>query len=461
MGPSGPTGPRGLATLPIVELNAVANPSRLITLGSDAISAYYSSTNNGSNWTTTVPPSSVPITPKAVDYTGDFVVVVGYSTTNPVRIFSKASGTWIVGPTPVPFTSGEYRLIGVSRIGNDYAVIDTQNKIAKLIYTPATSEWSWSPLVSLPNISETATGIATNGEYWVISGSITSVWFTTGTSITTIQHRSPLTVGNGDISGIFFDGLFTGHFHLLRKNITRTATTPPFYLSNIINIGNAEEGFIATRNAYKIQILNYDGNLETLDVLSVNNIVVNNSTLQYTPPFIGAILPSTGRIWTSILITDEDFLTPVEHPDLTGNPILAQDLNNFYLASQDVVNRIERNEGLAGTTVLTVSTGYYPGIIAVYSTLSTTRDQPLANGDKYKTYITNFPITSLNFTTGSLTPTGDLATNFMIYVKNGSRSSNLAVSSNSTLGVTIPPSVQGGVSPLAIGHFSGSGLNFY
>lgn len=459
-GPSGPIGPPGLANLPIVELTPDYSPTMLITLGTDAGSVYYNSITNGYTWTATGPTVANPITPTAVDYTGNFVVVVGYSSSNPVRIFSKASLTWSDGPTtPIPFGQVgtsllEYQLIGISRIGNEYAIIDTQNMIAKLIYS--SGAWTWSagvtlpPTVPPPEPSETATGITTNGEYWVISGSISSIWYTSGTSFSSINSRSPLTVANAKISGVFYDELFTGNFYLLRKDIVRTPTTPPFYLNNVINIGSSTEvgGFTATRNAYKIGIRHFSGDIETLDVLTANNIIVNDSTVQYTVPFIAA-RSSDGAIWTTRLGADERYNEVVASPGLSGNPILAQDLyENTYIRSQ-------------GTIDSSVSSTYYPGILAVYTTTLTTKTHPLISNDKYKTYIANFPITSLDFTTTTLLPTGTLATNFMIYVKNGSRSTDLIVKSNGATGPTIAPTSQGGVSPLAIGHFSGSGLNFY
>jgi len=474
IGPSGPTGPRGLANLPIVELNAESTPSRLIALGSNASSTYYSTTNNGTTWTPTTRSPPVAITPTGVDYTGDFVVVVGYSNVNPVRIFNKTSETWSDGPTGIPFTqvSGEYRLIGVSRIGNDYAIIDTQNKIAKLIYTPGSpSVWSWSPLVSLPNTSdpfpsETATGIATNGEYWVISGDITSIWYTSGTSITTIQHRSPLTVGNGGISGIYYEGLNTGHFYLMRKNVQRFPTTPSFYLNNIISIGNLEVGFLAIFDGYKL-ITNES---EMLDILTVNNIIVNNSTIEYTQPFIGGTNPSSNNVWTTRLLSDSSYTTLRLHGDLFGKPILSQDFRYYYLSSQSTNNRLEVDDGSdLWATVQTIPSapdGYFHRVIATYTRLLPTKTYNLNKSDKYKTFISGYAINSIDFTNTGLTapwvpPT--LQSNFMIYVKNGSRTNNLVVSSNSPTGqsITIPPSSQGSVSPLAIGHFSGSGLNFY
>jgi hypothetical protein len=91
-------------------------------------------------------------------------------------------------------------------------------------------------------------------------------------------------------------------------------------------------------------------------------------------------------------------------------------------------------------------------------------------GDRYKTIIAIPPINTINFTTTNFPPAGptgawsppELQNNFFIYVKNASDQGTLLLQSNGTNRLTLPREGNADdISPLAIGHFSGGGLNFY
>ena len=113
---------------------------------------------------------------------------------------------------------------------------------------------------------------------------------------------------------------------------------------------------------------------------------------------------------------------------------------------------------------------HIPYIIAAYNRVVSSITLNLTQTDKYKTIIAVPPIDTLNFTTTNLPPGGPtgawspdaLETNFFIYVKNASDQNTLLLQSNGTNRLTLPREGNADdISPLAIGHFSGGGLNFY
>lgn len=478
-GPTGPVGPQGPANLPFLRLQQGSLQDNLIALGNNASSVYYRSIDNGTTWASTVrsPPSS--ITPMAVEYNGEFVVVVGYSATNPVRIYNKYSREWIDGPlNNFPFTavSGEFQLIGVARIYDSYAIIDTQNRLAILVVLDD-GEWVWAinSRILPPNNGESATGIATDGEMFVISGNSRAIWHTTGILIPTELEITPviaitsvlaLAEGNGIISGIYYDGRegIVSYF-LFRRNVSPSAVPDSVYENNIINIGNRVDGFYA-RNGNRVRTT--DGTL--LNILAVDNIFANSFGVQYANPLVAGNITGSSTVWTSVLDSAISYTTPVEHPSLSGSPVMARDSNFRYLSSHGTVNRLEvETASDVWTTIRTIGSapgGYSHRVLAGFTFLKPEFTYGLTQTDKYATFATDDPaIFTLNFTNAGLVAPwspSELADNFMIYIKNGTPH-DLIVSSNGPTGpsITLPPTVQGGPSPLVIGYFTGPGLNFY
>jgi hypothetical protein len=429
------------------------------------------------------------MTPLAVDYTGDFVVVVGRSGTNSpaLRIFDKVTETWSNGPT---LPSGLTALIGISRIGNRYAIISNSNKLVVLTYSSGV--WSFGSVITLPlehAEEEQATGIATDGSRWVISGSVTGIWTTTETDVLPIISLSPLTVGNGKISGIYYDGYGTVHdeilrsyFCLTRKDITTPVGIAPVYLNSVMVIGNFEDGF-EVKGGYRISILSGPSDEEAvpyyLDVKAVNNTIISNSYIEYTLAVVAGTLPSPHspapeRIYTALLRQDQlTIYGPVDHVITSpGLPILTQTPAYHFLSSRNLPGNTKRSSNVGGTPEAwndeLISADHIPYVIAAYNRVVSFKTVNLNPGDRYKTIIAIPPVDTVNFTTTNFPPIGpgawtppELQNNFMIYVKNGSNQGTLLLQSDGTNKLILPRDDPEQVSPFAIGYFTDTGINFY
>jgi hypothetical protein len=507
-GPTGPKGPPGPVDLIAEVLQADGTPFTILTLGTtatpDATTSYISS-NGGDTWSATGPQASTGMTPLAVDYTGDFVVVVGRSGTNSpaLRIFDKVAETWSNGPTP---PSGLTALIGISRIDNRYAIISNSNKLVVLTYSSGV--WSFGSVITLPlghAEEEQATGIATDGSRWVISGSVTGIWTTTENTVLPIISLSPLTVVNGKISGIFYDGysriygdLRKQYFYLLRTDIT---TPPPgitpIYLNNVMAIGNFEDGFSINGGYSLTYTLDYidpdmveQSATYILDIKSVNNMIVSNSYIQYTEPLVAgtiSIINAPGedplyfanKVYTRLIPALDVSYLPFEHIIASrGLPILTQTLDYHVMTTQNPPGIVKRGTNLGGGgsgiietwTDASLSSNHIPYVIAAYNRVVPLKTINLNPEDRYKTIIAIPPVNTVNFTTTSFPPNGptgawsppELQTNFFIYVKNASDQDTLLLQSNGTNRLTLPREGNADdISPLAIGHFTGTGISFY
>ena len=491
-GPTGPTGPPGQVDLRAQILSPASTPYTILTLGTtatpDATTSYISS-DGGEIWTATGPQASTGMTPLAVDYTGDFVVVVGKSGANTpaIRIFNKATETWSVSIPAIP--SGLTALLGVSRIETSWAIISS-TQIVRLSYTAGT--WSWSAVRSLPSVGSRATGIATDGSRWVISGDVNGIWTTAEYDITDIEEVSVITVGNAKISGIYYDGLGTyfdyvprNFFYLLRTDITSPPGIAPVFLNNVMAIGNFEDGF-GVRGGYRItHIFEYDDDeppiTYTLDIKSVTNMIISNSYIQYTEPLVAGTISDrnapgpnplyfANKVYTRVLVGLDVSINLFENTIASaGLPILTQTPDYYIMTTRNAPGNVKRGN-YPGTILETwndefLASDHIPYIIAAYNRVVSSITLNLTQTDKYKTIIALPPINTLNFTTAGLSPPytpSALATNFFIYVKNTSSQNTLLLQSNGSERLTLPREGNtDDISPLAIGHFSGGGLNFY